>query len=430
MRNPAGKIIDFPVVRSHKEGLDVLEYFITTHGARKGQADTALRTSKAGYLTRKLADVAQDIVITEDDCGEKEGILVSRKNVESYGRKFSRRIYGRILSKDAGRFKKGHLLSIEDSKELDATGVEDVYVFSPITCLARVGICKKCYGYDIGSNTIIKTGEAVGIIAAQAIGEPGTQLTLRTFHLGGIAAGSDITMGLPRVEEVFELRMPHNPAVICETNGDVLAIKETDNEKIVVVDKKEYEIPFERTVIVKEGDKMKKGDLLTDGAVDIKSLYIIGGKEKTQNYVLNEISMVYAVQDAVINEKHIEVIVRQMFSRYMVKDSGDTNLNKGKILEKIELTEANELAEKEGGLPAKAVQLIMPISRVSLSTDSFLSAASFQDTARVLIRAATEGREDKLRGLKENVIIGRLIPAGTGFRKEYIQGKEADIEDN
>ncbi len=434
--NPAGRIIDFPVISSYKEGLNVLEYFITTHGARKGEADTALKTSKAGYLTRRLVDVSQDVIINEKDCGTKEGIKISKKLIENYGKKLSSRIFGRVLAKDAGRFKKGHLLTLADAKEIEASGAaEEVYIFSPISCQTKRGVCQKCYGYDLGSNTPIKIGEAIGIVAAQSIGEPGTQLTLRTFHTGGIAAGGDITTGLPRVEEIFELRPPRSPAVICEEDGEVLEIKEKNEEKIAVINlpaqagEKEYVIPFGRLLTVKKKDKVKKGDLITDGAVDIRLLFAIAGKEKTQDYIINEVSKVYTMQGASINDKHIEVIARQMFSRCRIKDPGDTNLNKEKIVDKEELLEENEHMKKTGKKEAKGMVLVMPISRVSLSTTSFLSAASFQDTARVLIKVATEGAEDKLRGLKENVIIGRLIPAGTGFRKEYLKEEKEEVEE-
>lgn len=426
MINPAGKIIDFPVVSSYKEGLNVLEYFITTHGARKGEADTALKTSKAGYLTRRLVDVAQDVVVNGEDCGDKEGIKISRKLVEGYGRRMSSIIFGRVLAKSIGRFKKGHLLSLSEAKEIEASGVEEVWIFSPITCQLKKGVCRKCYGYDLGLNTLVKIGEAIGIVAAQAIGEPGTQLTLRTFHTGGIATGGDITMGLPRVEEIFELRSPRNPAVICESNGEISEIKEKNNEKIAVIGEKEHLIPYGRMLIVQKGSKVKKGDLLTDGAVNIKDYFAIAGKEKTQDYILNEVDKVYAMQGASINHKHIEVIVRQMFSNYEIKDGGDTGFNKGEIVEKEELLEENEAMEKNGKAEAAAVQLVRGIQKISLARASFISAASFQDTARVLIRVAIEAAEDRLRGLKENVIIGRLIPAGTGFRKEYIKKEEED----
>jgi len=422
--NPSGKIIDFPVISCYKEGLNVLEYFITTHGARKGEADTALKTPKSGYLTRRLVDVAQDVIIKGEDCGDKEGIKISRKEIESYGKKLSARIFGRVLAKDVKRFKAGHLLSIEDAKELENSDIEEVYIFSPVSCLLKDGVCKKCYGYDLGSNTPIKMGEAVGIVAAQAIGEPGTQLTLRTFHTGGVAAAADITQGLPRVEEIFELRPPKIPAVICEEDGDVLEVINNGQEKVVKVGEKEYIIPFGRRIIVKEGQSVKRGEFLTDGAANIKNLFNIAGKEVAQNYILNEVSKVYTTQGAVINDKHIEIIARQMFSRYRIKDPGDTNFSREKVVERAELIEKNEEVKKRGGKEAKAVQLVMPISKVSLSTTSFLSAASFQDTARVLIKVAVEGVIDKLRGLKENVLVGRLIPAGTGFRKDYLKKED------
>lgn len=443
MVNPAGKIIDFPVRSSYKEGLGILEYFITTHGARKGEADTALKTARAGYLTRKLIDVSHDVVVNEEDCGDKEGIVVSRKKAESLGKKFFSRIFGRTLAASAGKFKKGHLINAADAKEIgsDAT-VEEVNIYSPITCQSRKGVCQKCYGYDLGSSAQIKLGEAVGIVAAQAIGEPGTQLTMKTFHKGGIAVGGDITMGLPRIEELFELRVPRNPAVVCDIDGEVIEIKQAGEsaeakigERIITVfaDKetsktkdgsKNFVIPFGRFVVVKQGDKLKKGDLLTDGSLNIRDYFKIAGKDKTQEYILKEVDKVYAMQGASINEKHIEVIIRQMFSRRKIINSGNTSLNEGDVVDIVKVLEENERVEKGGGTQAKFEQIVMPIAKVSLSTASFLSAASFQDTARVLIKTAVVGEEDKLKGLKENVIIGRLIPAGTGFRKEYVKEEE------
>lgn len=432
MVNPAGKIIDFPVKSSYKEGLGILEYFITTHGARKGEVDTALKTSKAGYLTRKLIDVSHDVVITGEDCGEKEGIMVSKKKIENYGKKFSSRIFGRTLSASVGGLKKGRLLSMTDAKELEKdSAVDEVNIFSPITCQSKRGICKKCYGYDLGYNTPVKIGEAVGIVAAQSVGEPGTQLTMKTFHKGGIATGGDITMGLPRIEEIFELRIPKNPAIICDVDGETFEIKQggegaADKIVTVLIDKetsktekesKEFYIPFGRFVTVKEGDKLKRGDVLTDGSLDIREYFSIAGKDKAREYILKEVDKVYTMQGAHINEKHIEVIIRQMLSRYKVIETGDADLN---LNEMVDYEKVSENSEKG----AKFEQMIMPIAKVALSTSSFLSAASFQDTARVLIKTAINGGEDKLKGLKENVIVGRLIPAGTGFRKEYAEKEE------
>ncbi len=446
MINPAGKIIDFPVRSSYKEGLGILEYFITTHGARKGEADTSLKTSKAGYLTRRLVDVSHDVVVTEESCSDKEGIVVSRKMMESCGKKLSARIFGRTLASSAGNFKKGHLLTMADAKELESSGVEEANIYSPITCRAKRGVCRKCYGYDLGSGAPVKIGEAVGIVAAQSVGEPGTQLTMKTFHKGGIAGGGDITMGLPRIEEIFLLRVPKNPAVICDVEGEALEIKQAGEEldlkatdKIITVlidretaktdkESKEFYIPFDRFVTVKKGDKLKAGDVLTDGSLNIKEYFAIAGRDKTQEYILKEVDKVYSMQGASINEKHIEVIIKQMFSRFKVVEAGDTDLNAGEAVNSQRALGENERAESEGKNPAKLESTVMSIDKVALSAAGFLSAASFQDTARVLIKTAVMGGEDKLVGLKENVIIGRLIPAGTGFRKEYIKSENTEKE--
>ncbi len=435
--NPAGRTIDFPVLSSYKEGLSVLEYFITTHGARKGAADTALKTSKAGYLTRRLVDVGQVVIVREADCGEKKGIRILRKDVESYGNSFAPRLKGRTLSADVGEFKKGRLLNEEDAQKIDESGVEEIFIFSPISCKSLRGVCQKCYGYDLGSGLPIKIGEAVGVVAAQAIGEPGTQLTMRTFHSGGVAAAGDITMGLPRVEEIFELTSPRNPAVLSEIDGIVLETTDNDKERSAVVlankegskgkkETKKYKIPFGRYLIVKTGDKVKKGGPLTDGSFDIKRLFDIAGSEPTQNYILNEIGKVYSLQGASINDKHIEVIIRQMFSRVRIKETGDTKFNQGVVASRYEVDLENKKIAKEGEEEAKVKPLILGIKEVAITSPSFLSAASFQNTVKVLVKAAIEGAEDHLIGLKENVIIGRLIPAGTGFRKEYAGGNEEE----
>ena len=433
--NPAGKIIDFPVLASYKEGLSVLQYFITTHGARKGTADTALKTSKAGYLTRRLVDVAQDVVVVEKDCGEKNGILVSKQQAEKYGGSFVEKITGRVLAQNIGGFKKGHLLSAKDAEKIASEGIEELRVFSPITCKSLYGVCQKCYGYDLGSNKLVKIGEAVGIVAAQAIGEPGTQLTMRTFHTGGVAAGGDITMGLPRVEELFELIRPQNPAVLSEFEGTVGEIKKEGDEEVVKVLREggkskgkaeavAYKIPFGRHIIVKEGEKGEKGQPLTDGSIDVKKLFELVGAEKSQEYILNEISKIYLTQGAPIDDKHIEIIIRQMLSRYKVIEPGSTKFNIGSIVARYELEEENRKAREEGREEAKAKPLIMGIKDVALTSPSWLSAASFQNTVKVLVRASLSAAEDKLRGLKENVIIGRLIPAGTGFRERLKKSEE------
>ncbi len=449
--NPAGRIIDFPIKSSYKKGLNVLEYFISTHGARKGTADTALKTAKAGYLTRRLVDVAQDIVITEDNCKGKNSILIKRSEEEAFGEKFVARIRGRVLAKSVGKFKTGRLLTAQDAKEIEESKEKEVHVYSPLTCESSFGVCQRCYGYDLGDSKLVKHGEAVGIVAAQAIGEPGTQLTMRTFHIGGVAAkGGDITLGLPRVDELFEMRTPANSAIIAEFNGTVLDIKEekieeggeeiTTGDKIIEIlpdledkakvkqdkkskskpktETKEFTIPFGKRLFVKKGDKVKAGDPLSDGPIEVRKLFKVAGAEAAQDYILKEVGKVYDIQGVSINSKHLEIIVRKMFSRLEVKSTGDTSLSEGKIIEKGIFEEENKKIKKTGGKVAEAKQLLMGITKVSLNTDSFLSSASFQDTARVLITSATEGRKDVLRSLKENVIIGRLIPAGTGYRKD------------
>ena len=329
-------------------------------------------------------------------------------------------------------FKKGHLLFMSDAEKISTLDLRELKIRSPITCRSVRGICQLCYGYDLGSNTPIKLGEAVGIVAAQAIGEPGTQLTMRTFHVGGIAGVADITMGLPRVEEIFEMRVPKNIAVISNTAGIVSEIKDTDDgsrDKLIKVGDIEFKVPFGKTILVSPGEEIKPGTRITEGAGDMKELITVAGAGAVQNYILNEVQELYTFQGASINDKHIEVIVRQMFSRVRVKESGSTLFSIGEVIEKSKLREENLKARKTGGLPAKAVQLFMGITNVALTTESFLSAASFMQTMRVLTSAAIEGKEDKLRGLKENVIIGRLIPAGTGYRKEYIKKLEAGAEE-
>ncbi|MEK7173568.1 MAG: DNA-directed RNA polymerase subunit beta', partial [Patescibacteria group bacterium] len=311
---------------------------------------------------------------------------------------------------------------------IDKSGVESVHLRSPVTCRTRRGVCQQCYGYDLGSNTLVRIGEAVGIVAAQAIGEPGTQLTMRTFHIGGVAGGGDITLGLPRVEEIFEIRTPKTKAIISEVSGKVLEIKEENRDHIVRIlpddddgtkrDVEEYTVPFGRGVVVRADETVEKGQPVSDGVVDTKDLFRVAGIGESQNYIIREIGKVYTLQGAPINEKHIEVIVRQMFSRVRVKNPGTTRFSEDEILERDIFLEENDRVLAAQGEPAKAARLLMGISKTALSISSFLSAASFQETTRVLINAAIEGQKDRLRGLKENVIIGRLIPAGTGYRKD------------
>ena len=449
--NPAGKIIELPVLSSYKEGLNVLEYFISTHGARKGTADTALKTAVAGYLTRRLVDVSQDVIISEEDCGTSRGITMYRKDSEEVGRPFGLRAYSRIAVRDIATAggeviaKAGKLVTRPVAERIEQSDAREFTIRSPLTCKGTAGICRKCYGLDLGRDELIQLGEAVGIIAAQSIGEPGTQLTMRTFHTGGVAGGGDITTGLPRVEEIFEVRTPKGQAVLSDVTGTVAEISEVNREKIIKIaveptleemtsqappratrrrpkkeeepaSIKEFRIPPVTGLRVEVGSNVKKGDFLCEGHADLKELFKIAGRELTQRYIIKEVQKIYSLQGAPIHDKHIEVIVRQMFSRVRIKDGGETPLTSGEVVEKLKFRDENRHAEREGRRPALAVQLLLGITKVALTTSSFLSAASFQETARVLINAAIEGKEDRLRGLKENVIIGRLIPAGTGYR--------------
>ena len=431
IQNNQGQTLEFPIIPSYHEGLSPIEYFVTTHGARKGASDTALNTAKAGYLTRRLVDVAQDVVITEKDCGTREGKIVSKENISGIEISLSKNIRGRVLAGDLKDknvvYKRGFLITKEEAHVIEKAGFSEVFVRSPLTCKTVHGICVMCYGLDLGRNHLVDLGEAVGIIAAQAIGEPGTQLTLRTFHAGGVA-GTDITTGLPRIEEIFERRIPKNPAVVSQTDGEVIEIKEKEGEKIIKVlsDTKvdgksneiEYIASFHRVPIVKVGSKVTKGELLTDGSADITEIFKFGGKELVEEYIIREINKVYELQSASISRKHTEIIIRQMFSRRKIKDAGETNFSIGDIVENIAFIEENIRVKNLDGREAKAETVVLGITEVSLRTKSWLSAASFQNTNRVLIENAIKGGVDFLRGLKENVIIGRLIPAGTGFTEK------------
>ncbi|MBI2087058.1 MAG: DNA-directed RNA polymerase subunit beta' [Candidatus Zambryskibacteria bacterium] len=445
IQNVTGESLEFPIISCYKEGLTPLEYFITTHGSRKGLTDTALNTAKAGYLTRRLFDVAQDEIITEKDCGTKDGTIIYKKTASGIEMPLSKNIKGRFLvldlvdDKGTVLFKKGQLITKSDAETIDKAAVESVNVRSPLGCKSTQGICVYCYGTDLGNNKVIELGEAVGTVAAQAIGEPGTQLTMRTFHAGGVAAAAgDITAGLPRVEEIFEKRKPKNPAVVSHLDGIVTEIKVIGQDRLIVITPEagevkgssstklgarkldnEYTVPATRASLVRVGQKVFKGDILTDGSADLDELFRYAGREKTENYIIHEVSKLYELQGAAVSHKHIELIVRQMFSRRKVRDAGGSQFTKSDILEVSELAQVN-LSLKEKGLEeVKADPVIMGITEVSLSRASFLSAASFQHTPRVLIQAAIRGVEDELVGLKENVIIGRLIPAGTGFKGGY-----------
>ncbi|KND49055.1 MAG: DNA-directed RNA polymerase, beta' subunit [Parcubacteria bacterium C7867-005] len=440
IQNVSGDALEFPILSCYKEGLTPLEYFITTHGSRKGLTDTALNTAKAGYLTRRLFDVAQDEIVSEEDCGTKEFTTISKKTASGIEIPLSKTLKGRFLANDVidGKgsvlFKKGHFIHKKDAEIIDKAMVEAVDVRSPMTCKSLHGVCVKCYGADLGTNKVVELGEAVGTIAAQAIGEPGTQLTMRTFHSGGVASvAGDITAGLPRVEEIFEKRKPKNPASISHVDGTVTEIQVVGNERTIIITpdigeaktakaKKldnEYLVGPTRTLIVKVGSEVKKGEFLTDGSADLDELFRYAGKEKTENYIIHEVSKLYELQGAAVSHKHIELIVRQMFSRRKIRQSGGTQFTRGDVVEVSDYMESNESMKTAGTEESKGDSVIMGISEVSLSRSSFLSAASFQHTPRVLIQAAIRGAEDELIGLKENVIIGRMIPAGTGFKGGY-----------
>jgi len=429
--NPAGRIIELPIKHSFKEGLDILEYFISTHGARKGTADTALRTSAGGYLTRRLIDVSHELIVSEEDCGDKNGVILRRKDSKDIGQDFTFEIVGRITLEDIKHpkskvkiVKAGEIINWEKAKIIDHSLIEEVRVRSPLSCKTLRGVCQKCYGWEMGRNKPVRIGEAVGIIAAQSIGEPGTQLTLRTFHLGGVAGGGDITQGLPRVEEIFELREPKGEAVISEIAGLVKKI-DLKERIITIVGQKEngkksimeYEIPLGMGIWVEKGERIGKGQQLCEGSLNLKKVLKTQGPEETKRYITREVKRIYSSEGVSIHSKHIEMITRQMFSRMKIKDGGDSNWLPGQIITRAEFEEVrNELKEKKKILP-KASPIFLGISKVSLTSDSFLSAASFQETSRVLIKSCLQGKEDKLRGLKENVIIGKLMPAGTGFKK-------------
>jgi DNA-directed RNA polymerase subunit beta' len=446
IQNSQGETIEFPVLSSSKEGLTPIEYFTTTHGSRKGLTDTALNTAKAGYLTRKLFSVAQEVVISEEDCGTTNHIVLKKASDSGIDIAMMKKIRGRVLAKDvidqSGKilFKKGHLLSKFDAKEIEDLEIEEISVYSPLTCNSNYGVCSKCYGIDLGKGTQIDIGEAVGTVAAQAIGEPGTQLTMRTFHAGGTASiGGDITAGLPRVEEVFERRKPKTPAVIAKIDGIISEIIEAGKEKTIILipeasskkkpSKKEIEYSFSavRNVIVKKGQEVKKGQFMTDGSADLQELFKYAGKDVTQDYIISQINKIYELQGESVSRKHIEIIIRQMFSRHKVISGGDTNLSVGEFVDSATIEEENQKVGVNGE-KAKTEQLIMGISEVALTKNSFLSAASFQHTNKILIAAAVSGAVDKLRGLKENVIIGRLIPAGTGFEgsKKYEEAQKIE----
>ncbi len=502
--NPAYEVIELPVKGNFKKGFNVLEFFISTHGTRKGLTDTALRTSSAGYLTRRLVDVAQDMVINEEDCKDKDGLLLTKQESEVMGENLVDRIMGRYIVKDiihpkTGKtlVEAGELITEEIAKKLREVDITETTIRSVLSCKNIRGVCQKCYGYDLAYNKLVKMGTAVGIIAAQSVGEPGTQLTMRTFHTGGVASEGDITQGLPRVEEIFEARSPKIKAIVSDVAGTVkikdgkreirneagkiiatsgkqrvleivydrqaenkvsfpvekkeikLAVKDGQKVKVGQVlftygqekavsnidgevkvedngvlligqelSAKELIVPSARSLLVKDGDRVEVGDQLTEGSLDLHQIYQLKGQEFTQKYIMREIQHIYSSQGQKLNDKHVEIIVRQIFSKVYVKDSGDSDLMPGEVVEYVDVVRANKDLKKEKKKEAEFERLLLGITKVSLSTRSWLAAASFQETAKVLIDASVTGKTDDLSGLKENIIIGRLIPAGTGFKKE------------
>jgi DNA-directed RNA polymerase subunit beta' len=494
MTNPSGKIIDFPIKSSFREGLSVLEYFISTHGSRKGLADTALRTSESGYLTRRLVDASHDVIIREKDCRTIDGVWVSEPQERGLLPSFTERIIGRLAATKIVNAQTGEIIVDRDeeidgekAKEIISAGITMVQLRSPLTCQSRQGICQRCYGRDLSSENIVNLYTAVGIIAAQSIGEPGTQLTLRTFHTGGVV-GLDITSGLPRVEELFEARTPKSPAIIADINGTAEVIHGDDGEKIritnsemfhdeyplptgykikvkkgqwvdigmvlathpktkrkaktesavlanepkpilagvagqVVIkderlsltyeekEEREYLIPAATHIRIETGDTIKAGQQLTDGSINPQEILQILGREAVQQYLVDEVQRVYRSQGVNINDKHIEIIIHQMLSKVRIDASGDTELLPGELIDRFQYEDMNAEILAEGGEPATAHPVLLGVSRASLSTNSWLAKASFQETTKVLTEAAIKGSIDRLVGLKENVIIGQLIPA-------------------
>ncbi len=442
MTDPSGKTIELPVKACFREGLTVLEYFISSHGGRKGLADTALKTADSGYMTRRLVDVSHDVIVREEDCahgGKPQGMWISAITGSSENEvieKLEDRIIGKYTIDDVVHPQTGEVLAPADSmitdeqaKAIVDAGIKKVYLRTILSCRSKHGICSKCYGKNMATGKPVDLGEAVGVIAAQSIGEPGTQLTMRTFHTGGVATADDITQGLPRVEELFEARKPKGLSVLSETSGTV-AIEEKNGKKDVVVTDangvaKSYSIPFTARLKVHDGDVIESGDMLTEGSIYPQDLLRIKGLKAVQEYLVKEVQSVYRMQGVEINDKHVEIIVRQMMRKVKVEDGGDTELLPGELVDIFKFEEANTDILEKGGRPATAKRTLLGITKAALATDSWLSAASFQETSRVLTEAAIKNKVDPLYGLKENVIIGKQISAGTGLA-EYrnVQIKE------
>ena len=431
--NTSGRAIEIPIKANYREGLNILEYFNSSRGARKGLADTALRTADSGYLTRRLVDVSQDVIVREHDCGTHEGIVVC--DIVDSGRvieDFVERMIGRyaaddVIDPNTGEVivSRDQMMTEADAQRIKAAGFTELKIRTPLNCESKIGVCAKCYGANLANGQPVGVGEAVGIIAAQSIGEPGTQLTMRTFHTGGIASAADITQGLPRVEELFEARKPKNSAVISHLDGIVSFEKDQKGGDFVVVtaddgERFERQVVYGSTLRVSEGDVVRKGDMITEGAVEPNEILMVSGHLAVQDYLIKEVQRTYRTQGVDINDKHIEVIVRQMMRKVKIDDGGDTELITGANVDKSELLRVNAEIERknaeDGGTrrPASGLPVLLGITKASLATESFMSAASFQETTRVLTEAAIKGKVDKLQGLKENVIIGKLVPAGTG----------------
>ncbi|HUA10235.1 MAG TPA: hypothetical protein VMA98_13290, partial [Candidatus Acidoferrales bacterium] len=442
MSDPSGRILEIPVKASLKEGLTVLEYFISTHGARKGLADTALRTADSGYLTRRLVDVAQDVIIREDDCATSNGITVSDIRV---GKEIIEPLLDRIIGRRAAEdVKEGKNVIVKRDDEIDEerakaivdAAIPTVKIRSVLTCQSKYGVCSMCYGRDLATGNRADIGTAVGIIAAQSIGEPGTQLTLRTFHTGGVAT-EDIITGLPRVEEIFEARKPKGQAVITEVGGTIKFGDDKNKRVIIVVDETgeehEYDVPHGTHLAVQDGQKVEPGDRLNEGSLNPHDILRIKGETALQNYMVQEVQKVYRSQGVDINDKHVEVIVRSMMRKVKIVEGADTLMLPGQVVEAAAFSEANDRARAENLEPATATPVLLGVTKASLATESFLSAASFQETTRVLTDAAIKGKYDPLLGLKENVIIGKLIPAGTGmsrYRNIEIEPQGQDVDDD
>ena len=428
MANPHGETIEMPIKSSFREGLSVLEYFMSTHGARKGLTDTALKTADSGYLTRRLVDVAQDVIVRTHDCGTDKGVTV-RALLEK-GKEIVpliSRIVGRYASRTVAHpetgaeiVHMGEMITQKTGEEIVAAGIKEVNIRSVLACAAPTGICQKCYGRSLSTGELVEVGETAGIMAAQSIGEPGTQLTMRTFHTGGVAGG-DITQGLPRIQEIFEARNPKGKAILSEINGVIETIEAVKDKTEVIIanefEKRNYVLPYGSRIIIKNGQEVKAGEQLTEGVIDPKELLILSGIAALREYMILEVQKVYRLQGINIEDKHIEVIIRQMLQKIRVLDSGDTDLLPGVLVDINKYTEENNQVLIKGKRPAVGQAVLLGITKSAIETNSFLSAASFQETTRVLTDATVRGRRDNLIGLKENVIIGQLIPAGTGFNK-------------